>query len=257
MENQHTYFRAGVFIEGIPNYNWTKDYHSVAGSLQKSHQWLGFPHWTEMLQLCFCTKPELFVSALASISGHLCMKTDSFPSTHSQLTTICIVSLYKRVIPSPLLWIRTREQRKKMLLWPTKALLEIILYDLRPFGREGIYCFDLIKAEKLIWRPVVKETNSHTKENSCDGIIQTIQVTLERKKGFSSKDLYSTRFATVEIKIIALYAYWKAVFNLEKAKCHIFFQLPDPILCWDHTHKHTYHLLPISKNHRKNHTEDV
>lgn len=103
-----------------------------------------------------------------------------------------------------------------MLLWPTKALLEIILYDLRPFGMEGIYCFDLIKAEKLIWHPVVKETNSHTKENSCDGIIQTIQVTLERKKGFSSKDLYSTHYTTVEIKIIALYAYWKAVFNLEK-----------------------------------------
>ena len=148
-------------------------------------------------------------------------------------------------------------KKKKMLLWPTKALLEIILYDLRPFGMEGIYCFDLIKAEKLIWHPVVKETNSHTKENSCDGIIQTIQVTLEWKKGFSSKDLYSTHFTTVEIKIIALYAYWKAVFDLERAKCHIIFQLPDQILCWDHTHKDTYHLLPISKDHRKNHTEDI
>lgn len=142
-----------------------------------------------------------------------------------------------------------------MLLWPTKALLEIILYDLRPFGMEGIYCFDLIKAEKFIWHPVVKETNSHTKENSCDGIIQTIQVTLERKKAFSSKDLYSTHFTTVEIKIIALYAYWKAVFNLEKAKCHIFFWLPDPILCWGCAHKHTYHLLPISKNHKYNQTD--
>lgn len=187
-------------------------------------QSLGFPYWTEMAQLCLCTKPELFVSALASILGHLCMKTDSFHNTHSQLKSICIVSFYKKsnTITSPL-DLHMRAKGKKMLLWPTKALLEIILYDLRPFGMEGIYCFDLIKAEKLIWHPVVKETNSHTKENSCDGIIQTIQVTLERKKGFSSKDLYSTHFTTVEIKIIALYAYWKAVFNLEKAKCHIFF----------------------------------
>jgi len=69
--------------------------------------------------------------------------------------------------------------------------------------------------------------------------------------------LYSTHFTTVEIKIIALYAYWKAVFDLERAKCHIIFQLPDQILCWDHTHKDTYHLLPISKDHRKNHTEDI
>lgn len=140
-----------------------------------------------------------------------------------------------------------------MLLWPIKAWLEIILYDLRPFGMEGIYCFDLIKAEKLIWHPVVKETNSHTKENSCDGIIQTIQVTLERKKAFSSKHLYSTHFTTVEIKIIALYAYWKAVFNLEKAKCHIFFRLP--ILRWGCAHKHTYHWLPISKNYKYNQTD--
>lgn len=140
-----------------------------------------------------------------------------------------------------------------MLLWPIKAWLEIILYDLRPFGMEGIYCFDLIKAEKLIWHPVVKETNSHTKENSCDGIIQTIQVTLERKKAFSSKHLYSTHFTTVEIKIIALYAYWKAVFNLEKVKCHIFFWLP--ILRWGCAHKHTYHWLPISKNYKYNQTD--
>lgn len=142
-------------------------------------------------------------------------------------------------------------EREKKLLWPTKALLEIILSDLRPFGMEGIYCFDLIKAEKLIWHPVVKETNSHTKENSCDGIIQTIQVTLGRKKGFSSKDLYSTHFTTVEIKIIALYAYWKAVFNLGKEKCHIFFHLPDPILCWEYTHKHTYHLFAYFKEPQK------
>lgn len=204
-----------------------------------------------MFHLCFCTKPELFVSALASILGHLCMKTNSFHSTNSQLMTICIVCLYKISVPSPLLWICTQEQGEKKLLWPTKALLEIILSDLRPFGMEGIYCFDLIKAEKLIWHPVVKETNSHTKENSCDGIIQTIQVTLGRKKGFSSKDLYSTHFTTVEIKIIALYAYWKAVFNLGKEKCHIFFHLPDPILFWDYTHKHTYHLFACFKEPQK------
>lgn len=132
--------------------------------------------------LCSNSAFALFVSRLASILGHLYMKTDSLHSTHTHPKTICIVSLYKRVIPSPLLWISTQKRKKKMLLWPTKALLEIILYDLRPFGMEGIYCFDLIKAEKLIWHPVVKETNSHTKENSCDGIIQTIQVTLERKK---------------------------------------------------------------------------
>lgn len=192
-----------------------------------------------MLHVCFWTKPELFVSALASILGHLCMKTNIF---HSKLTTDdylhCLSLKNISTITSPL-DLHTGAKRKKKLLWPTKALLEIILSDLRPFGMEGIYCFDLIKAEKLIWHPVVKETNSHTKENSCDSIIQTIQVTLGRKKGFSSKDLYSTHFTTVEIKIIALYVYWKAVFNLRKEKCHIFFHLPDPILFWEYTHKHT------------------
>ena len=113
IKNKHTYFRGGIFIEDTSNYSWTKNYHSVAGSPQKSHQWLGFPCWTEILQLCFCTKPELFVSALASILGHLNMKIDSFHSTHSEAKTICIVSLHKRVIPSPLLWIRTWEWRKK------------------------------------------------------------------------------------------------------------------------------------------------
>lgn len=144
VENQHTYFRGGIFIEDTSNYSWTKEYHSVAGSLQKSCQWLGCPHWTEIFQLCFRTKPELFISALASILGHLCMKTDSFHSTHSQLKTICIVSLYKGVIPSPLLRIRTRERRKKNAFVTYKSLTWNNSLRLEAFwnGRDILFWLD-------------------------------------------------------------------------------------------------------------------
>lgn len=67
-------------------------------------------------------QPELFVSALASILGHLCMKTNSFHSTNSQLMTICIVCLYKISVPSPLLWICTRERRGKKAFVTYKSL---------------------------------------------------------------------------------------------------------------------------------------
>lgn len=68
------------------------------------------------------------------------------------------------------------------------------------------YCSDLIKAEKLIWHPVVKETSSHWKKTSCDPIGQMIQVTLGNKnnkgnKGSTFKALCSSKWRRGWIKL--------------------------------------------------------